>query len=398
MTTPRPGAGMDPVAEMNPGRPARIKGGMPELLIVDLPGDPYGDGAAHGAAAATLIEANLGIYYDRFQREARLSLEETRARARQYLDVIARVEPAYAEAMRGVSEAARIPLDDIAVLNARYEILYSQYSTINQAASDAHGIPAGGCTAFAVTPEASADGHLYLGQNWDWFPAVRGIVLRAARADGFRTAAFTEAGIVGGKIGMNSEGLGLVINGLLSSQDDWARLFTPFHVRTWRILHARTLPEAAAVVEDEDRACSANFLLGQANGTSQVLNIEAAPAASCRWQPTRGVLAHANHFVDPDRLGVWQPLAEEKTSTYQRSARMEAMLEEGRGRFDAHRLMTLLRDHHGRPDSVCRHPNPALPEEERVETVVSVIEDLTARRFFVAPGTPCTHEFQEIAL
>jgi isopenicillin-N N-acyltransferase-like protein len=60
--------------------------------------------------------------------------------------------------------------------------------------------------------------------------------------------------------------------------------------------------------------------------------------------------------------------------------------------------MSLLRDHTGRPDSVCRHPNPALPEEERVETVVSVIEDLTARRFYVAAGTPCTHDFEEIAL
>lgn len=377
---------------------------MPELLIVDLPGDPYGDGASHGHAAAPLIDQNLRIYHDRFQREAKLSPEETRARARRYLEVIAQVEPAYAEAMRGVSEAAGIALDDIAVLNARYEILYSQYSTINQVAATSHGIPAGGCTAFAMLPEASADGHLYLGQNWDWFPAVRGLILRTERPDGLRMAAFTEAGIVGGKIGMNSHGVGLVINGLLSSRDDWSRLLTPFHVRTWRILHARTLGQAMSVVENEHRSCSANFLIGQdsgsgqAHGAAQVVNIEAAPDASCRLQPARGVLAHANHFVDPERLGVWQPLAEEKTSTYQRGARMEVMLEEGRGRLDARGLMTLLRDHHGRPDSVCRHPNLALPEEERVETVVSVIEDLTARRFYVAPGAPCTHEFEEIAL
>ena len=397
-----------PPEEMVPARPARKIGGMPELLIVDLPGDPYGDGAAQGRAAASLIEENLRIYYGRFQREAQLSPQETRARARRYLDAIEGIEPGYAEAMRGVSDAARIGLDDVAVLNARYEILYSQYSTINQAAAASHGpgprgaaphgIPAGGCTAFAVMPEASADGHLYLGQNWDWFPDVRGLVLRVARADGFRMAAFTEAGIVGGKIGMNSHGVGLVINGLLSSRDDWSQLRTPFHVRTWRILHARTLAQAAAVVEDEDRACSANFMIGQANGTSSVINIEAAPAASCRILPTLGVLAHANHFVDPERLGVWQPLAEEKTSTYQRCARMEAMLGEGRGRLDLSGLMTLLRDHHGHPDSVCRHPNPALPEGERVETVVSVIEDLTARRLYVAPGTPCTHEFEEIPL
>jgi len=389
---------------MNSSDGTRTEQVMSRLLIVDLPGDPHGDGLAHGHAAAALIAENLRIYYDRFQREAKLSIQETRARARQYFEVVERIEPAYAAAMRGLSEASGATLDDIAVLNARYEILYSQYSSINQIAAATHGIPAGGCTAFAVLPEASADGHLYLGQNWDWFPAVGGLILRAAHSDGFRMAAFTEAGIVGGKIGMNSHGVGLVVNGLLSSRDDWARLATPFHVRTWRMLHARTLDEAAAVVEGEDRSCSANFVIGQANGVPNVVDIEAAPRTVCRLHPARGILAHANHFVDPDRLGIWQPLAEEKVSTYHRCARMEAMLEEGRGgprgrgTLAARGLMTLLRDHAGRPDSVCRHPNPALPEEERVETVVSLIEDLTARRFYVAAGTPCTHEFEEIAL
>lgn len=373
---------------------------MSPLPIIDLPGRPFDDGMAHGRAAAEAIAENLRIYGDRFQREARLTVAETRERARMYLAVIDRVEPAYGEAMRGLAEGAGISLDDVAVLNARYEILYSQYSTINQTqASSPHGIPAGGCTAFAVMPEVSADGHLYLGQNWDWFPAVRGVVLRAA-GEGFHLAAFSEAGIIGGKIGMNSSGVGLVINGLLSSRDDWSRLHTPFHVRTWRMLRARTLRDAVRVVTDERHSCSANFLIGQANGTAEVVNIEAAPEATCALAPEGGVLAHANHFVDPDRLGVWQPLAEEKTSTYQRAARMHALLAGGvrRRDLDASRLMAILRDHDGRPDSLCRHPNPQLPEEERVETVVSVVEDLTAGRFYVAGGTPCTTPFVEIPL
>jgi isopenicillin-N N-acyltransferase-like protein len=302
--------------------------------------------------------------------------------------------------MRGLGEGSGATLDDIAVLNARYEILYSQYASINQTAAASRGIPAGGCTAFAVLPEASADGHLYLGQNWDWFPAVRGLILRTARPDGFRMAAFTEAGIVGGKIGMNTHGIGLAVNGLLSSRDDWSTLNTPFHVRTWRILHAGALRDAVRVVTDELRSCSANFLIGQAGETAEVVDIEAAPHATCALAPEGGVLAHANHFVDPGRLDVWQPLAEEKTSTYHRAARMQALLAEGaRTRsLDAASIMGILRDHDGHPDSVCRHPNPALPEEQRVESVVSVIEDLTAGRFYVADGTPCTHAFEEIAL
>jgi isopenicillin-N N-acyltransferase-like protein len=377
---------------------------MSALPIVELPGMPWEDGLAHGRAAAGAIAENLRIYYDRFQREARLTPAQTRERARLYLALIDRQAPAYGEAMRGVAAGAGIALDDVAVLNARYEILYSQYAAINQAAS--RGIPAGGCTAFAVTPEASADGHLYLGQNWDWFPAVRGVVLRRRPADGAPAiVAFTEAGIVGGKIGLNAVGLGLVINGLLSSRDDWTHLRTPFHVRTWRILQSRDLGGAVRVVTDEPRACSANFLIaragdGPAGARAEVVDVEAAPHAACTLAPEEGLLVHANHFVEPERLAVWQPLAEEKTTTYHRAARLRALLAEGARRraLDAAGLMAILRDHDGHPDSVCRHPNPRLPEEERVESVVSVVQDLTAGRFYIAGGPPCTAPFVEIPL
>lgn len=371
---------------------------MTALPLIDLEGTPHDGGVLHGRAAADRIAHNLEIYYDRFQREARLRPEEVRDRALRYLAVIDRTDPEYGQAMRGVGEGARLPIADIAVLNARYEILYSQYSTLNQ--SEQASLTVDGCTAFAVTPEASADGHLYLGQNWDWFPQVRGVMLRSRRPGGFALAAFTEAGIVGGKIGMNSAGLGLVINGLLSNKDDWRRLRTPFHVRTWRMLHARSIDDAAAVVTREARSCSANFLLGQANGSARVINIEAAPEAVCTLQPHEGTLSHANHFVDPGALQIWQPLAEDRTTTYQRGARMHQLLEAGKtnGTLNATGLMEMLRDHAGRPDSVCRHPNPSLPEEQRVETVVSVLEDLTARALYVAGGTPCVTAFQEIAL
>ncbi|HVH31806.1 MAG TPA: C45 family peptidase, partial [bacterium] len=208
---------------------------MSDLLVVDLPAEPHEAGREHGRRAGALIDANLAVYFDRFRREAQLSADEVRDRARRYLQIVQEREPMYVETMHGVSEGSQVPLVDLAVLNMRYELIYSQYSAINQ--SKAVHV-AGGCTAFAVTPEASADAHLWLGQNWDWFPEVQGLVMRMRREDGLIVAAFTEAGIVGGKIGMNSAGLGLVINGLLSNRDDWARLHLPFHVRTWRMLHS----------------------------------------------------------------------------------------------------------------------------------------------------------------
>jgi isopenicillin-N N-acyltransferase-like protein len=144
---------------------------------------------------------------------------------------------------------ARVDFDDIVTLNVRYEILYYQFG-INA--------PTDGCTAFAVSPERSADGHLLIGQNWDWVPDVRGAVLRTLDPDGHWTLSFTEAGVVGGKIGLSSAGIGLTINGLTTTSDDWSRIGKPFHLRCYEILRARDLNRAIAIAAERPWACSAN--------------------------------------------------------------------------------------------------------------------------------------------
>ena len=175
-----------------------------------------------------------------------------------------------ADLVRGIADGAGQPVDRIAALNVRYGILYSQFG---QNATTVR-VP-DGCTAFAVAPEASLDGHLLVGENWDWIPEVRGALLHTTEADGFATLAFTEAGIFGGKIGLNSAGLGLVINGMTTTTDDWSRLSSPFHARCRAILRARDLDAATAVITAAPRACAANFLLAQA--PDRIVDIEAAP-------------------------------------------------------------------------------------------------------------------------
>ena len=52
----------------------------------------------------------------------------------------------------------------------------------------------------------------------------------------------------------DSAGLGLVINGLLSSEDDWSRVGRPFHARTWEVLCSRTLPQAVEAIAGDVRS------------------------------------------------------------------------------------------------------------------------------------------------
>ncbi len=372
---------------------------MSTLPIVPLRGSPREQGRTHGEALRAEIRHNVDLYLHRFLTDARLSHEEVDRRASAYLDVFTRLDPAYREAMEGIAEASGQTLPAIAMLNARYEIMYSAYSAIGMAEA------AGECTAFAAARAVTADGHLWIGQSWDWIPDVRGALLDVEDGD-LRILAFTEAGIAGGKIGLNSAGLGLAINGLLSNLDDWSRLGVPFHLRTAGILRSRTFADAVQKATTGAHACSANFLIARGRGgkdgggAEEIVDIETSPGGSATLTPVNGTLAHANHFLEPERLGIWQPLREERSSTYLRCDRMEGLLHArtAAGPLGMTGMEDLLRDHEGRPDSICRHPNPHLPEEERTETIFAVLMDLDALQMRYAGGPPCTHPFQTRAL
>ena len=375
------------------GHPAKK---LPHLL---LKGSAYAQGLTHGKKASEEIHHNLGVYFRRFQNETELTRNEVLERASKYLPVIKKTSPDYAEAMKGVADGSGSNILEITALNVRYELMYSQFAKIG-----VKPIPRTyGCTAFAAEPEMVENGHVMMGQNWDWIPEVKGIFLKILNEDGPAIVCFTEAGVVGGKIGLNSEGLGLLINGLVSNQDDWSRLTKPFHVRCWEVLRSETLQQATSILTRGERPCSANFLLGQQNKQEpgRIVDLECAPLTECEIHPENGLIAHANHFLDPDRLGVKQILDDERLSTLHRFERIQALLGEKVGPSSRLTLGTaekMLRDHDGKPESVCRHANPAFPEDDRYETVVSVVMDLGEKKLWATMGSPCENEYLAIKL
>ncbi len=301
--------------------------------------------------------------------------------------------------MEGLALGSNLRLLEIVALNVRYELMYSQFAKIGTTAV----ANADGCTAFAALPEAVNNRHLLMGENWDWIPEVEGLFLKIRNEKSPDVLSFTEAGVVGGKIGVNSAGIGLVINGMVSDHDNWERLKKPFHVTCSEILAAKTLPEAVSKITRGERSCSANYIVGQQTelGTGSVVDIEAAPSAVCKLSPKNGVIGHTNHFSDPDIVGVKQILDEEWTSTVHRYARIDTMLKEKRvddQKLSMSKAQEMLTDHNGRPESVCRHENTSLPRDERYRTVVSVIIDLYSKRLNATMGSPCENNYQSLKL
>jgi len=225
------------------------------LPVLRLKGSPYEIGYRHGQMAQDRIERNLEVYFRRFKNETALPRDEALRRAERYLQVIRRGSPSYARAMEGVALGSKTRLLEITALNVRYELMYSQFAKIGLKPMPR----VDGCTAFGAMPEVTLNRHLLMAQNWDWIPQVEGLFLKIRPTKGPMVLCFTEAGVVGGKIGLNSEGIGLAINGLISNKDDWERLRKPFHVRCSEILGSKTLSQAVSRITRGERSCSATF-------------------------------------------------------------------------------------------------------------------------------------------
>jgi len=383
--------------------------------IVRLEGPPREQGRRHGRELRDAIARNVALYLHRFEEEAGLPRDEALRRAALYGEAIARGAPRYFDEMAGVAEGSGVALEEIALLTVRYELLYDRFSHARAGsparASDGEspaaradsperrrGSPGGradGCTAFAVLPERSADGHLRLCQNWDWILGIECALLHRACADAPASLAFTEAGIPGGKIGLNACGVGLAINGLNAVSDDWSERRIPFHVRCHEALRSEGLDAARRAVADSPRSCSANFLLAQA--PAHVVDLETAPESVRALACEAGLIAHTNHFLDPVANGIAEPDEELHPRSQERRRRILHLLGSRPAMGDAD-IAKFLSDHEGHPDSICRHPDASLPETEHYATVASFIIDLTALEMSVCAGPPCEGRFETVRL
>ena len=362
-----------------------------DLPLLELTGDPYQRGLVHGRTLAGAIARNVETYLARFAASG-LDAETARREGEGWIDVTRRQNADYAEEMRGIADGSELPLTDIVMLNVRYEITFGLFLKESREADNiAVADGTDGCSTFGVMPEASANGHAILGQNWDWIAGVYGscALLRVRRDDGPDFICFTEAGIVGGKMGVNEHGIGLVENGLVSDHDGINAHEKPFHMRCREVLDAKTYDMALLPIVETRRVCSANFMIGHVDG--EIIDLETSPNAVSYHYPRDGLMTHSNHFLDarhgPSQMERLSP------STLYRANRLDRLLRKDIGRLDMARFGTAMSDHFATPNAICRHPDERQPAARQTMTNAAVVIDLAERTMHVANGPPCANEF-----
>lgn len=352
-----------------------------------LTGNAYERGRQHGAQARAKVHLGVDYYKRMWIDNLGGSEEELLAKAAQFEPVVGDFDAQILEELQGIADGAELTLREILLLNARYELMLEAVFTKDPPRGAAE------CTSLAAEPVSTNDGHTLLAQNWDWGVDVgkHCVLLEIQQEDRPDILTHVEAGFVGHK-GLNSAGLGLCANAM-SSQHDRFRPAVPVWVLARSVLNCTTLDEAQAAVESADRAASINFMVGSRAG--RVAAMELTPTDVYAVPASSGRLSHCNVFADlaPER-GLEDCLAIRYPLFCTRAKRAKQLIQE-QGELSIERFKSLLCDHTNRPESICRHAQDQPADAFVMQTLASVVMDLTAGVLHLTDGPPCISPYTE---
>jgi isopenicillin-N N-acyltransferase-like protein len=327
---------------------------------------------AYGDTYADEIARTLDTYERLFAAVAREPVDLDRA-GTAALEQTAAFAPALADEIAEIARGAALPIEQVAALNARTEILAASHAPV-----------AGECSALVVLD--GADGPLAI-QTWDWHTVLADCwhVRTIEHPDGRVVRTMTEYGIVG-KIGVSSAGIGTLFT-ILHHRRDGGPAGVPVHVVARRILDEATdVDDAVAIAEEASVSASTSItVVSTAGEEPRAASIELYPGGPARVDPDRnGVLAHTNHFLargpaaadtgaDADSIG--------------RLARLRRGLE-GRPCPGLATALELLSAHDDGA-ALCCHPEPHAVLGEHYATLATVSLDVPCGTLTAFEGGPC---------
>jgi hypothetical protein len=350
--------------------------------VLYLEGDAFTLGYCNSRLAGDLMKRQEQALYDAlatFVPHAAVQHLLVRALAWIYRDLPAHLTESERREVAGLAAGYADPFPERGPAYARI-LSYHAIHDIGQALVDN---PLLGCTAFAVSGAASADGHTLLARNFDFeagpvFDDDKTVVF--VKPDhGLPFVSVAWAGMMGVVSGMNVAGIGVTINA--AGSDDLAIEGTPTTVLVREVLqHARSLDDAIAILGQREVFVTDIFTVADGR-TGEVAVVERTPRRiDVRRSPTR--VAAANHLEGPAMAGDAENARRMRDdTTVSRRARLEELLDAGP--VTPARAVAILRDRRTVRQTV------GLGHRGTIDALIashSVVFDLTARRLWVSRG------------
>jgi isopenicillin-N N-acyltransferase-like protein len=347
-----------------------------------------------------------------------------------YLPAIHLHYPSAVEELQGIAKGAAVPLDDIIMLNARYDLArckgYFQKEIGTQVTCAKNQLAvnediANECTSVYISPEVTSTGDALTAQNWDnaahlYYEDTIIYLESHPSEDTPSTFILTEAGQLI-RSGMNSAGLGLTANSLMSTADFVPMSYTntagmvvdgdtvlvlPISLLRRKFLECDTFADALHAVQNSPRHVSMNITVSTREGFGMCL--EVTPDHLFKVYCKDGYIVHTNHFVDTGfRSRSDCKDAYPGGSSWYRRERFEKAIRPY-VRITEDNLINGFRDHLGFPSSVCEHVNKKAQSGGDYAysgpslTVACILYNLTQQSVRVCKGPPCQGVFETFRL
>jgi isopenicillin-N N-acyltransferase like protein len=346
-------------------------------------------GKQHGIHGKDQVMRSLETYEKLFYEYQKLTWKQAREAALQHLEAIEKLDLQLVEEMEGLAEGAGVEFEDILALNARSEIALANYQ--GTSFSD-------GCTAIAITSPLIEE--TIIGQNWDWKAQQKNSLLLVEIHKPSRPIVkiVTEGGIIG-KIGLNSSGIGICFNALLTNKKSNK---IPIHIGLRSVLDSYTLPEAISKIKGGNIAAAASFLIGSDDqkGNGMAVNIEVSPFGIDMVGENDGKLVHTNHIISESLKKNLKDMNEFIfEDSMLRKKRAEQLINKkitNKEPLNMDAFKEWFTDQFNAPNSINHFENEQAPEHRRMETVFSIIMNLTKRKMLLCVGKPSESFYEEV--
>jgi len=366
------------------------------LRTFDIRAGNVADAIRLGRSFQVVIRRNIDLKFQGIRQalKASVGVELTREMyhtiLERYFEISAAYAPDLVEEVRGFAEGADVDRLDLFSLSCFLDLNDLKFPDVWAR------VDPGGCTSFGLEV---AQSKAIAAQTYDvsrfWLDGL--IMLQVQMSDGSALLTPTIAGMVG-SAGINSHGLALMIN-KLTPRDSGPGV--PHNFLARRALEQRTLGAAIDSILGVKRASGTHFTLCDHEGN--LVGLETAASSHAVFQPSRGFVAHTNHFLDSKlhhEIDLTSGRNGESVIRLERIERLLRRLVSG-GEPDSKRAVEMaqraLQDHAHYPTSICRHAFEG--EDERAcETIAALIAIPHRRELLATCGQACSADFVRYSL
>jgi isopenicillin-N N-acyltransferase like protein len=361
--------------------------------VIHVQGSHYQMGLQHGRQVTNLLPA-IHIAIDaRYEQVAKDGADDAfEAIIQEAITLLNDADPQIIAFIRGLAEGLDIPFDRLLHYNLVtffLDIFAARNVSSQQNTSDE---PEEGCSTWAASGAATADGQPILVKTRDTSIAhlPLQLVVRAEPEQGYRYTYITSAGSPGVYVaGINEAGLA-VVDTHVSSTDIGSGL--PTYALSMHVLEDhQTVQSALSYLQSAPRQGRNNLLLVDASGAIALFEIGNRHFSVI--EPDADYFVNTNHFLDaqmkPFFAGTYSGTT--RGNSFMRYDFVTEQLVAAHGHIDVAFAEKLMGTHRNDSSSICCHPM----EDTTSSTISAAIFLPVQRTLHFCHGSPCSGQYTD---